>query len=118
MNREDLNRILQSEIFLHKDGQLHTAHIILGYKPISSSFQSPKHVIKAKDPWLLLIDVAVPGFLTGPPLKGTQNVELTDHQIAKILQAEEEVILLDEKQEETVREPEVVDLEEDFSVFD
>ena len=75
-------------------------------------------MIKAKDPWLLLIDVVVPEFLTGPPLKGTQNVELTDHQIAKILQAEEEVILLDEKQEEIVREPEVVDLEEDFSVFD
>nr|POE45863.1 hypothetical protein CFP56_40902 [Quercus suber] len=28
-NREDLNKILQSEIFLHKDGQLRAAHVIL-----------------------------------------------------------------------------------------
>lgn len=53
VNREDLNRIPQFEIFLHKDGQLPVAHVILGYTPISSSFQSLKHVIKAKDPWLL-----------------------------------------------------------------
>ena len=71
MNREDLNRISKSKIFLHKEGQLRAAHVILGYISISISFQSPKHVIKAKDPRLAKIDVAVPGFLTGPPLKGT-----------------------------------------------
>jgi len=49
VNREDLNRILQCKIFLHKDGQLRVAHIILRFTPISSSFQSPKNVIKAKD---------------------------------------------------------------------
>ena len=47
----------------------------------------------------------------------THNIALTDHQIAKVLQVEEEVIPSDEEQEEPVREPEVVDLEEDFSVF-
>ena len=39
VNKAYLNRILRSEIFLHMNGQLHVTHIILGYKPISSSFQ-------------------------------------------------------------------------------
>ena len=59
LNRKDLNRILQSKIFLHKDGKLRAAHVILEYTPISSSFQSPKHIIKAKDLWLLQINVVV-----------------------------------------------------------
>nr|POE63902.1 hypothetical protein CFP56_01940 [Quercus suber] len=71
VNRRDLNRIFQSNIFLYKDEQLCIAHVILGYKPISSSFQSPKNVIKAKDSQLHLIDIAVPGFITGPPPEGT-----------------------------------------------
>ena len=118
MNREDLYRILRSEIFLNKDGQLHAAHIILGYKPIFSNFQSPKHLIKAKDPRLLLIDIVVPRFLTGPPPEGTHNINLIDHQIDEILQVEEEVISSNEEQEEPIREPKFIDLEEDFSVFD
>ena len=71
------------------------AHIILEYTPISSNFQSSKYVIKPKDPQLVQIDVAIPGFLIGPPPppKGTHNIALIDQQIDKILQAEEEVIL-------------------------
>nr|POE89184.1 hypothetical protein CFP56_59778 [Quercus suber] len=76
VNRKDLNRILQFEIFLHKDSQLRATHVILGYKPISSNFQSPKNIIKAKDPRLHLIDFAVPGFITSPPLEGTYHVNL------------------------------------------
>ena len=109
---EDLNKILQFEIFLYKDGQLRVAHVILGCKPISSSFQSPKHVIKVKDPRLPMINVAVLGFIAGPPLEGTQHIDLTNQQTAN-----EEVILPDSKKEEFVRELEVVDLEEDFDVF-
>ena len=67
VNCKDLNRILQSEIFLYKEKQLRVAHVILRYTPISSSFQSPKHVIKAKDPRLLQINIAIPGFLASPP---------------------------------------------------
>ena len=67
VNEEDLNRILRSKIFLHTNGQLRAAHIILGYKPISPSFQAPKYVIKAKDPRLHQINITVPGFLTGLP---------------------------------------------------
>ena len=70
--------ILRLEIFLHKDGQLRATHVILGYKPIFSSFQSPKNVIKTKDPWLHLINAVVLGFLIGPPPEGTHLVELLD----------------------------------------
>ena len=73
MNFPELNRILRSEIFLHKDDQRRAMHMILGFNPISKRFQSPKHVIRAKDPRLALIDVAVPGFLTTPSLSGTQD---------------------------------------------
>ena len=34
----DLTKILKVEIFVHKDGQLRAAHLILGYNPLSSSF--------------------------------------------------------------------------------
>ena len=78
VNKEDLNRIIRSEIFLYTDGQLRAAYVLLRYKPISSSFQSPKNVIKAKDPRLHRLNVAVPGFLTGPPPKETHQVELPD----------------------------------------
>lgn len=97
MNREDINRISKSKIFLHKKGQLRAAHIILGYILISISFQSPKHVIKAKDPRLAKIVVAIPGFLTGPPLKGTQDIELNAQQVVEIIQAKKEVIPSDEE---------------------
>ena len=63
----DLTKILQPEIFVHIDRQLWAAHLILGYKPISTNFQAPKYVIKAKDPRLHQINIAVPGFLTSPP---------------------------------------------------
>lgn len=60
VNFKDLNRLLKSEIFLHKDGQLWASHVILGYKPSTKLFQTPKNIIKAKDQRLALIDVAVP----------------------------------------------------------
>lgn len=71
-----LNQILRSEIFLHKDGQLWGVHIILGFNPISKCFQNPKHVIKAKDHKLALIDLAVLGFLITPSPFETQDAQL------------------------------------------
>ena len=71
-----LDKILKVEVFVHKDGQLRAAHLILDYTPISSSFQALKCQIKAKDPYLHLINVAVPGFLNlclGP--QGVLTVE-------------------------------------------
>ncbi|KAL0007366.1 hypothetical protein SO802_008868 [Lithocarpus litseifolius] len=66
VNQEDLNRILKSRIFLHKDDQVRAAHIVFGYTPISFNSQSPKYVIKTKDPQLVQINVAALGFLAGP----------------------------------------------------
>ena len=72
VNFKDLNRILRSKIFLHRDRQLEVAHVILGYKPSTKRFQSLKNIIKAKDSRLALIGVTVLGFLlTKPPLEGT-----------------------------------------------
>lgn len=71
VNKLDLTSILKVEIFMHIDGQLRTAHIILSYNPISSSFQAPKYVIKAKDHRLQQINIAVPGFLAGTPPEDT-----------------------------------------------
>ena len=63
VNKSDLNKVLKAEVFVHTDGQLRVAHHILGYTPLSSSFQAPKCVIKARDRRLHLINVFVPGFL-------------------------------------------------------
>ena len=59
VNRASLDRILQSEVYVNEaDGQLKVAHLILGYTPISCTFQAPRCVIKAKDPRLHRINVA------------------------------------------------------------
>ena len=70
VNEPDLMRILKSKIFVHTDGQLRVAHIILSYDPISSSFQAPKYLIKVKDPRLQQINIVVLGFLASTPPEG------------------------------------------------
>ena len=119
VNFKDLNWILKSEIFLHKDDQLRATHFILGYKPSTKRFQSPKNVIKAKDSWLALIDVAVPGFLLSePPLKGTQDAQLPALIIARLLYSQEPLIPLNDEAKKSILEPthqEVMD--KDFEVF-
>ena len=63
--------ILQSEVYVNEaDGQLRAVHLILGYTPISSAFQAPKCMIRAKDPRLHRISVAYEGFVVpeGIPL--------------------------------------------------
>lgn len=106
-------KILKAEIFVHTDGQLRTAHLILGCNPLSSSFQSPKCVIKAKDPFLHQINIAVPGFLvTSPVLEGVQQIELP------FLRAVEEEAT---PSQATIKEEEVVveisESKDDFEIF-
>ena len=85
VNRQSLDKILKAEVFVHTDGQLRAAHLILDYIPISKSFQVPKCVIKAKDPQLQRISVAAPGFLiTGPILEGTLASEPIPEGIPKV----------------------------------
>ena len=63
-------------MFIHSDGQLRVVHLILGYTSLSSSSQASKCVIKAKDPCLQLINIAVPDFLNpGPWPQGVLKVE-------------------------------------------
>ena len=72
VNQPSLDKILKAEVFIHSDGQLKATHLILGYTPISKSYQASKCVIKAKDPRLHWISVAASGFLTtGPTPEGT-----------------------------------------------
>ncbi|XP_065633163.1 uncharacterized protein LOC136069030 [Quercus suber] len=71
INRESLDRILRSEVYVNpSDSQLRAAHLILKYKPASTAFQAPKCVIKAKDPRLHRISVVFEGFivLEGDPI--------------------------------------------------
>nr|POE86104.1 5'-methylthioadenosine/s-adenosylhomocysteine nucleosidase 2 [Quercus suber] len=117
VNFEDLDRILNSKIFLHWDEQLRAVHVILGFTPISKRFQSSKHVINVKDPRLALIDMVVPRFLTEPPPLSPQDVELSDQLVARLLYPQEETIPSDEEQEEPTLEPTQVDMEKDFEVF-
>ena len=112
VNETNLIKILKAEIFVHINGQLRVTHIILGYDPISSSFQAPKYVIKANDPRLHHINIAVPSFLASPALEGTQLIELPFQ-----CTVEEEATLSQPTPEETAKVVEVSDSEEDFEVF-
>ena len=78
VNRESLDRILRSEVFVNEaDGQLRAAHIILGYMPISFAFQAPKCVIKANDPRLHHISVAYEGFVVPEGILIPEGTPLT-----------------------------------------
>ena len=48
VNQLSLDKILKAEVFVHSDGQLRAAHLILSYTPISKTFQAPKCVIKLR----------------------------------------------------------------------
>ena len=71
VNFDPLNRVLRFEIFLHQDSLLCAVHVTLGFKPMSNHFQVSKHVIKARDSCLVLVDVAIEEFIRKPPLEGT-----------------------------------------------
>ena len=76
VNKPSLDKILKVEVFVHSDGQLRAAHLVLRYTHLSSSFQAPKCVIRAKDLRLQQIDVAIPGFLNPSPRpRGVLKVE-------------------------------------------
>ena len=77
VNEPNLTRILKVEIFVHIDGQIKVAHLILGYNPISSSFLALKYVIKVRDPRPQQINIIMHGFQeAGLVPKGIQQVEL------------------------------------------
>ena len=65
MNVPALNYLLRSEIFVTEDEQLRAAHLVLGYQPLSCSFQTIGHAIRAGSPRLARIDVSKTGFQIG-----------------------------------------------------
>ena len=124
VNQSSLDKILKVEVFVHSDGQLWATHLILGYTPISKSFQVPKCVIKAKDPCLHQISVAILGFLVADPIpkgipKATLPLQYTTGEATfshPTIKEEEE----EERKEEEEKEEEVVevsDSEDNFSIF-
>ena len=126
VNRASLDRILQFEVYVNEaDGQLRVTHLILGYMPISRTFQAPRCVIKAEDPRLHRISVAYEGFvvLEGIPL--LENIPFTQLLLVATLSAGIPYLLpiLQEKEEgkEEKEEQGFVDLTEsvdEFEAFD
>ena len=108
-----MNRILKFEVFIHSDRQLRAAYLILGYTPILSSFQTPKCLIKARDPRLHRINIVVLVFLVTDPIpEGVQQVE------SSFLHTTEEVATPSQpaiKEEEEIVE--VSESKDDFEVF-
>ena len=110
-------------MFVHSDGQLRAAHLILSYTPVSKSYQASKCVIKAKDPRLHQINVATLGFLTtGPILEGALTTDPIPKGIPKVAlpfqrAAEEEATPSQSTIKEGEEVVEVSDSEDDFEVF-
>ena len=110
VNQESLEKILKAKVFIHKDGQLRAAHLILNYALISSSFQAPKWQIKEKGPHLHQISVVVLGFLTTDPiLEGIAKVALSFQRATEEEETPSQPMI--KKEEEVV---EVSDSEDDF----
>ena len=128
-NKASLDRVLKAEIYVNEaDGQLRAAHLILGYTPLSFTFQVPKCVIRARDPRFHCISVAYKGFIIpkGIPLpKDTSRTEpffvatiSTKASSSQPVLREEEV---EEKEEDEEEKEEVVELSNSsnkFGIFD
>ena len=71
-------------------------------------------MIKTKDPWLHQINIAILGFLTGPPPKVTHQVKLPSQRSAEKEATSSHLAL----EEEAVKVVEVSDSKEDFEAFD
>ena len=107
-------------MFVHTNGQLRVAHLILDYIPISKSFQAPKCVIKARDPRLQRISVIAPSFLITDPIP--ESVLSTNPIPEGIPQVEASFSypIIKEKEKEQEQEKEIVevsDSEDDYEVF-
>lgn len=126
VNQPSLDKILKVEVFVHTNGQLKAAYLILDYIPISKTFQVLKWVIKARDPCLQRISVVAPGFLiTGPISEGTLATGLILEGIPKVAlppqhTAEEGTsfhLAITKEEEEREEVLEVLDSEDEFDIF-
>ena len=121
VNQSSLDKILNAEVFVHMDGQLRAAHIILGYTPISKTFQASKCIIKARDPRLHRISVATLGFLIfGPIVEGVLTTDPILEGIPKVEASSSCPIVKENEEEEEEEEEEIVEVsnfKDDFEVF-
>ena len=119
---------MQVEVYVNEaDGQLQAAHLILGYTPLSLTFQAPKCVIKANDPRLHRISVAYQGFVVpkGIPLpEGTPRTEplfvatpLVGASSSQLILEEEEEEKEDEEKENSGGIVDVSDSSDKFEAF-
>ena len=60
VNVPELNFLLRLEIFVSEDRQLRSAHLILGYEPLSRIYQDVRQALRAGNPCLARIDVSKP----------------------------------------------------------
>ena len=95
--------------------------MILSFRPISNCFQVSKHVIKPRDSNLVLVNVAIEGFIGKPPPEGTQVINLPTFKdpqptVEDITSSDEEVEteIEDNSSKEDTEDP-VRD--EDFEIF-
>jgi len=94
------------------NNQLRAAHLILGYMSISRAFQAPKCVIKARNPRLHRINIAVEGFLLLEGALLLKGVPLVSSSSSRPV--------VKEVEEKTEKEEEVIELgsfEDEFEVF-
>ena len=125
VNKASLDRILQSKVYVNEaDGQLRAAHLILGYRPISHTFQAPRCVIRAKDPWLYRISVAYERFVVPEGVPLPKNTLLTQPLLIATLSAgvpsPSPILQVEEEEEEEQKEEGFVDFIEstdEFEVF-
>ena len=125
VNKASLDRILQSEVYVNEaNDQLRAAHLILGYKPISRTFQAPRCVIRAKDPRLHRISVAYEGFIVPEGVPLPKNTPFTQPLPVATLLAKvpspSPILQVEEEEEEEEEEEGFVDLIEstdEFEVF-
>ena len=108
------------------DGQLRAAHLILGYNPISHTFQTPTCVIRARDPRLHRISVAYEGFVVPQGIPLPRYSPLTEPLpvatlAARVTSSPPPLIFQVEEEEEAEQEEEgFVDLTvstDDYEVF-
>ena len=111
------------------DGQLRAAHLILGYTPLSFTFQAPKYIIRARDPRLQCISVAYQRFVVPEGVPLPRDIPSTQPLFVANLSAKastSQLVLREEEdrgeeEEEEERNPDkVVDLtdsSDEFEVF-
>ena len=123
VNKASLDRILQSEVHVNDvDGQLRAAHLILGYKPISCTFQALRCVIRAKDPRLHRINVAYEGFVVPEGVPLPTSIPFTQPLLVATLSARvpspSPILQVEEEEEEEQEEEGFVDLTESTDKFE